>query len=338
MNQKSPKVLVVINSITGGGAEDSAYKVYEELLARGINIRLCVLNRTQSDVIPLEVIALSRVWNAGLVATYRCFKDFKNLVEIEKPNILIAHCELPELFSAFLRNAELRIICVEHTTRPWHRRKPLGALVRIILKLKQAQWVTVTSTSPPIWFGAKKPICIANPVSHSISDSSHLSNAPLVFVGRIRKEKRPEWAIEAAIANKLQIDVYGDGQQLPLLKKKYSKNSTLVKFRGHIRKPWNEINPKALVIVSSEFEGDGLVVVESILNGNPILLLDNKDLRRFNLPNANYFDSQEDLNFKVSVAQKNKIPIFQPSQEIQIRIAEERNLQKIVTLWEKLLK
>ena len=337
MNQQSNKILVVTNSITGGGAEDSAYKVYEELRLRGLNIRFCALNSAPNEIIPEEVVALSRQWKAGILATYRCFRDFAKLVKVEKPNILISHCELPELFSAFLKETEIHIICVEHTTEPWHKRKFLGMVVRLLLKFKHVSWVTVNSSSPQIWLGASNPLYIANPVDFFSSKSKQTLGTPIVFVGRLRKEKRPQWAIAAAVMSNLKINVYGEGPELNSLRKKYAKYDELVDFKGYKKDPWDAIGSDALVIVPSKFEGDGLVVVEAILRQQPILLFDTADLRRFNMPNINYFKNKKELFHKVSLGKMNRFEEYTPSIDMTLEFQEKRNIRRIVDQWEKLL-
>jgi glycosyltransferase involved in cell wall biosynthesis len=332
------KILFVTNSLSGGGAEDSAYAVYSELLNRGAKVKLCVLNSNSNDEIPDGVIALSRQWKSGVFSTYRCFINFKKIIEAEAPEVLVAHCELPEMFCAFVKSRGIKIICVEHTSRPWFRRRALGAVVRLILRSKSAQWVTVSIPPKEIWLGLALPVPIANPVCSPQGFSTMLSDSQIVFIGRLRKEKRPRWAIEAALKNDLKIALYGDGDELSSINESYSMKSSSVAILGFRKNPWKYIKSDALLIVPSEFEGDGLVVVECILRGNPLLVFDNEDLRRFNLPERNYFKSENDLIKKVSMGKIDRFHSLRPPGDLVDLLKHERDIELIGNKWEEILK
>lgn len=331
------KILILTNSLSGGGAEDSAFQVYQRLDKYGLNVKLCVINTVEGESIPDEIYSISREWKSGVLATIMSIKHFKNLFRVLKPEILIIHCELPELFAASLFDRRVKIYCVEHTSRPWHGRKILGMLVRSLLKFLNTHWVTVSSTAPRIWFGDKFPIYIANPSKKSNSGLDKKQEKGIVFIGRLRKEKRPNWAIEAAVTNKYSITLYGDGEELENLKNEFHQDLQLINFMGYIKNPWNEINKDSLIIVSSEFEGDGLVVVEGILNGNPLLLADNRDLRRFNLPNQNYFKTKKDLIEKIKSTNQGKFLQFTVPEQIRCRLEAEREIESVASKWIEIL-
>jgi glycosyltransferase involved in cell wall biosynthesis len=152
----------------------------------------------------------------------------------------------------------------------------------------------------------------------------------------LRQEKRPDWAIEAAIKNGLKIDLYGDGPELDSLRNEFSNSLKLVDFKGYRKDPWKEIASEALIIVPSEFEGDGMVVVEAILSQNPVLLFDNEDLRRFSMPDVNYFKSRKELFHKVSVGKITKFRDYMPSQDLKTELLEKRNISYVADQWEKM--
>ena len=93
------------------------------------------------------------------------------------------------------------------------------------------------------------------------------------------------------------------------------------------------LGEETLIIMPSEYEGDGLVAVEAIINGFPILLADNRDLRRFNLPSKHYFATLDDLKTKISLALIEGNSYFAPPLVKQIEIGTERNLEEIALEW-----
>jgi glycosyltransferase involved in cell wall biosynthesis len=91
------------------------------------------------------------------------------------------------------------------------------------------------------------------------------------------------------------------------------------------------------LVVASEYEGDGIVIVEAILAGLPILLLDNRDLRRFGLSEVNYFKSQSDLEMKLkqSMADCEK---FRVSPEKIAEYKSDRDLTSVTENWLNILR
>jgi len=88
--------------------------------------------------------------------------------------------------------------------------------------------------------------------------------------------------------------------------------------------------------VGSEYEGDGIVVVEAILAGIPLLLRDISDLRRFELSENSYFEDQTDLELKISQAVFNP-ELFRADQKIREKLLKERSLKAVFLQWEELI-
>lgn len=335
------KVLFVVNSFSGGGAENSVMSVTRKLREMGIPVQLCGLNRNSPQDLTDRssgLYLLERRWKSGIVATLRSLLMFRRLLGELQPEILIANCELPELFVAFSAPIKSRIICVEHTSRPWNGRKKMGTLVRKILRFRDVEWVTVSSSKENIWLGAKLPRYIANPVSSVGTANSRVCADPhLTFVGRLRPEKRPEWVIQAGIANATKVELFGDGLLREELESSYSHFLGTVEFHGYVVDPWALTCKNSIVVVPSEYEGDGLVVAEAILRGYPVLLIDNEDLRKFQLPNANYFKDESDLSEKIGQWRRSKGAVFEIPDEYVDSLRTTRGVDSITEQWSKLL-
>jgi len=333
MNEKM--VVFVVNSTTGGGAEVSAMTVYRHLTSLGYNIRIIAINENQfshnekSD----SVIQLGRKWKSGLRDTLLAFISFRKVVEELKPDIVVAHCELPELFCAFMPNFRVKLFAVEHTSRPWDGRKILGWVIRGVLRCRKTVWITVDKSKNKIWLGGRNPIYIPNPASKNEILEPRRILERIAVIGRIREEKRPEWAIDAAIENSIAIAVIGDGDDKSLLMDRYANRDDLVTFYGFIENPWSRLSPDTLIVMPSKFEGDGLVVVEAIINGFPIILADNQDLRRFGLPSQNYFASERELVDKFRQIKELGTNRFEIPKSTVLKIQNERDIRTISTKW-----
>lgn len=301
-NQYKSKIVIVSNALSGGGAEKSMMALHQSFLKNGIRSNLIALN--QSSVLQPTpfVTTLNRKWKSGSIFTFRNFLNFRDLLESIDPELLIINCELPELYGAMLRSRR-KIICVEHTSRPWNRKKFLGFAVRSVLKFKKAKWVTVIKGQQKIWLAGKAFAYIPNPyINQSTKNRKTSDGTSLTFIGGLKENKRPDWVIKAGLNLNLNVQVIGDGALRASLEKEYDKHSSQIKFFGFNPNPWDLVSSESLVIVPSDYEGDGMVVVEAVLSGNPILLRDNPDLRRFGFDEKHYF---YDLGELISIVKKN---------------------------------
>lgn len=333
-------VLIVANSFSGGGAENSMMTLHKAFLGKGITSNFLAINSDGKKPSTISnIYCLDREWHAGIFKTISAMFRFKRKLAEISPDVIIINCELPELFAAFTNVRDSKIICVEHTTKPWLNRRILGRAVRGILQIKQSKWVTVVSDRNSIWAIKAVPNQIPNPFSLNISTAANYPTNKLkgiVYIGRFRREKRPEWAIQAAIETQLPINLFGDGEIFLELKAKYLKNQSVV-FNGYVENPWELLSEDVLIVAPSEFEGDGLVVVEAIIRRKPIALAENSDFRRFKLPDLNYFNSVGELVTKINDAKKHSFVNLTPSKRISSELEQSRDIDAVVAKWKNLL-
>ncbi len=326
--------MIVSNSITGGGAEISMMRLFLALRNKNFLVSLCALNEDGITRNPAQgMVVIGRSWGAGPLGTLRNLRKFRQHLKQEKPDIMLVNCELPELYVSLCASKGSNLIIVEHTSRPWNGRRSLGFIVRSILLLRRARWVTVSRDRYPIWPYSIDPIFIPN--AH-VQDNSSIpaDSAELVFVGRLNHGKHPEVVAEAARLTNSTADFFGDGPDLGNLKQKYDDSQ--IRFHGFIENPWRKISPTSLVIVASEYEGDGMNVIEAVANGNPILLADNSDLRRFNFPEGNYFKSLDELTSKIWDSKRVGTKPLKLPHSIRTKLLEEREPNKVSEQWIKL--
>ena len=325
-------VLMVTNSISGGGAEISMLRLFRTLKTIGVNINLCVINDQISKSIANEgVTSMGREWSSGATSTIRALLRFRRYLEFSRPQIVVINCELPELFVAITAPRKIRIIAVEHTSKPWYRRRLLGFMVRYGLQVRGCSWVTVSRECPPVWPYNLKPRFIPNTHLPEVTKAKNLLPSDLVFVGRLNYEKHPEIAARAAVMAGCTLKIFGDGPDYEKIKK--SSPPSLVKLLGFIENPWSQISSESILIVPSEFEGDGMIVVEAISNNNPVLLADNSDLRRFKFPERNYFVDTSDLVSKILAAKKLGIGELRINKNQRDIILQERNASTVARQW-----
>lgn len=336
---KDKSIVFVVNSTSGGGAEVSAMTIFRELISVGYNVKVIAINQNQfrRDRESDSIIELGRRWKDGPFGTFSALIDFRRMLRKFSPELVVAHCELPEMFCAFMPISRTKLFAVEHTSNPWAGRKILGWLIRMILKYRQTEWITVNKSREKIWPFGTYPIYIANPASKNLILDPQRIPETIAFIGRLREEKRPHWAINAAIENGIAIAVVGEGDYKPILMEEYANHQGLVNFYGFMENPWSLLSPDTLIVMPSEFEGDGLVAVEAIINGFPIVLANNQDLRRFELPVENYFTTEIELIEILNKVKEFGTQNFAIPKSIITNTQNERDIRTIAAEWVRVL-
>ncbi len=328
---------IISNSIGGGGAEKSMMMLHDSFLNSGVKSNLIALNKsTDQKTLPF-VIELSRKWSSGPISTWCNFLEFRKSIKVINPDVLILNCELPELYGALLI-FKGKLICVEHTTKPWSGKLLLGVIVRLLLKSKKAEWVTVVKNQKKVWIGGTVVAHVPNPYfDRSSKNMATGQESTLTFIGGLKRNKHPEWVIETGLELNLPVQIFGDGVLRSEIKNKYLRYLNQIKMFGFKSNPWDFISSNSLVIVPSDYEGDGMVIVEAVLSGNPILLRDNIDLRRFGFEDKHYFKDLEDL---ILIVKRNLDTSFIELVVSQAKVNElqaSRSLQRITLDWLVLL-
>lgn len=341
---KAMKVAILLNSLSGGGAE-KAMKVLSLELSKLQDLVIIGINKSKSDGIPIisEHYEIERHNRSNLFHTLLAMLKFFHLIRRVKPTHIIVNCALSELFS-LLAPASCKLVVVEHVNPAWEGRRILGYCVRKILANKASKLVAVSSHL--IFSHSSRSIDLvlenAQPMEELLDlrmgndEFENLTVESLAFVGRlINPQKRPEFALQIAQASKLPITFYGTGPEMAKLELLAKSTSTVASFKGFQSDVWKDINKNCLTVVTSLYEGDGLVVVEAILMNRPIALIDIPEFRRFKLHSNTYFSSYDD--FARYLLLKPPIKKFLPSAEAREFLLSERNPRVLALKWNSLL-
>jgi glycosyltransferase involved in cell wall biosynthesis len=118
-----------------------------------------------------------------------------------------------------------------------------------------------------------KTYVISNPINlpSDEQETAHSDSAKLLVVGRISREKGVHLACEAARRTNTPLTVIGEGDQKPALQQHYPE----VEFKGwlsaaDIQKEM--LRSTALVFPSTWYETQGLVVLEALSAGLPVIV------------------------------------------------------------------
>jgi len=338
------KLLFITNSLTGGGAERSANVIADELFQRGMDVHLAPINQGPHDLVDprCKIHEMNRRWDSNFLTVFVTYFRLQVLVWRIKPTHLVLHCDLPELFGAFLIG-NFKIIAVEHSSQPWAQRRILGLMTRKILRIRSTIWIAV-SDHLKIW-GLKEraDFVISNPIPTEIllrstgpGDSTAISIQRLVFIGRLSLEKNPEVVVRLAHQTKLSVLFVGDGYLRENLNDLSDELGVVSSFVGQQINPWDHCNNSDIIVVPSKFEGDGLVVVEAIAQGFPVLLAKIPDLLRFQLPSQNYASDVGNFASRIESYRNNRAGLVAPD-SIRDSLVRSRHPVNCADAWHAVL-
>jgi len=334
--------MIVTNSLTGGGAERSMNLLSNEFTKQGWEVLVVTANSGPEDLVRL--VGESYCLNRNKLASQQVFSVFKAvwrfnfIVKKWNPDVVILNCDFPELLGA-TTFGNFSIFVVEHSSKPWGKHPLMGRVVRKVLRYRNSIWVGV-SNHLTIWPRKESAsYTIENPIINMRDSSVNCSSQMLkrlVFIGRLSPEKGALEFLKIVESANVEALVIGDGAMKLELEAKASHFEARAQFTGQVLDPWNLICDGDLLIVPSKFEGDGLVVLEAIREGVPLLLSDIQDLRRFNFPTTNYCDSVASFIEKIErySTQLNSLKIAEEDARL---ILEARGVREICDKWIKIL-
>ena len=331
------RIFVISNSISGGGAERSSNLFSNLMSNHGHKVFLQTIRPSDDDLIqigvPYSCLNLKRTRNP--LTLIRAVNLLQKSARNFNPTHIIINCELPEFLSIFIRSKS-KLYVVEHTTKPWQFMPILGRVVRAILKYKKVKWVSVSSNQA-IWMGPKFPdFIIPNLISsegnslHALPKDCKISR--LVFIGRFTAEKNPMVVCQVSADLKLPALFIGSGILKEQIHTKCKELGVDFMINNFVPNPWSFVKPGDVVVVPSLWEGDGLVVLEALGLGVPILVSDNSDLRRLNLPEVNYFKDSNDCVDRIRAYISCAVNLSVPRNTVS-DILEKRSAQNIYSLW-----
>jgi len=337
--KKKIDYLFLTNSLSGGGAERAINIAVNEIAKKSDSVGLLVINDGPQDFYAPKVptFEVKRKWQGGAYSLLIAYIKTYFLVIRIQPKILILNCDLPEFLGAFLFGS-WKIVAVEHVPKPWSERLALGRIIRKVLRFRKISWVVVSDHLSPWLNSDLQKTHIPNSISENEEPGSKLISCGnvierLVFIGRLTEnQKQPQWMLDISEYTDIPVRFYGDG----LFKDKLVSNARArnlnAKFCGFVTNPWNEISKGDLLVVPSAWEGDGLVVVEALSRGVPILLNSVDDLKRFGLQEKHYCISTQEFALRIT-EYKNNLEFLVADSEIANQILAKRKPEIVAIKW-----
>jgi glycosyltransferase involved in cell wall biosynthesis len=117
--------------------------------------------------------------------------------------------------------------------------------------------------------------------TETINDGSNSTEKPrFIFIGRLSKQKQVDHILEAISLfpedMNVELEIIGDGDQRQPLENIAAKlpQRHKILFRGAVNDPWKDRKRPAVLILSSLYEGYGMVLIEAKKRGIPCITYD----------------------------------------------------------------
>ena len=141
--------------------------------------------------------------------------------------------------------------------------------------------VVMTKQDMEAWKGINDLVLIPNPLPFTASRLSPLKEKTAISVGRLSKEKGYDLLIEAwsIVAEKYPdwiLNIYGEGPERVNLEKqikKYNLEKNIF-LKGATSDVQNKYQESSFFISSSRYEGFGIVIIEAMSCGLPVIAFD----------------------------------------------------------------
>lgn len=230
---------------------------------------------------------LYRAWLAHVVAQLRAEAGGP-----ERPVVIV--CESRQLGELLVPFAEpgVRIVHTIHTahTEPPHTPDaPLNALwtrwFAVMDAFDAIVWPTPSQAAAVARrFGERGTFAVVpHPAEPVAARAAAAARTPgrVVMLNRLAPGKRVDHAIRAfsGVAAEMpdaRLDIYGDGPSRTELEALIGELGLRgrVTLRGHVTEASDELDDAALLLLTTAFEGQGLVVVEALSHGCPVISYD----------------------------------------------------------------
>lgn len=214
-------------------------------------------------------------------------REIRRIVKDYKPDILHATDYRASVICAM---AKTKVILIEHLhNNPlWLKKININALMFLYAGMKANQILTVSESIRKEYvfsrFISKKIICVDNPVSRKeiLSKVENVNKSKLYdicCVGRLTIQKKPLRFL--SIIEKLHREFpdikvcwVGDGELLDECEKNLENQGLedIVKFLGYKKNPYVIMNQSRIFMLTSAWEGFGLVAFEALSLGLPCVV------------------------------------------------------------------
>jgi glycosyltransferase involved in cell wall biosynthesis len=293
MNTLSMQPVQIIPSFAGYGADKLVADLHKSFLQRRVHSHIISLMKGRLPGIPfVDSLGLEKPYHPK--AVFCLVKKLKEIVKQEpaRPILLHTHltpCQVYVPLAARIAGLSVPLLTTEHSTNNRRRAAAFGKFFDQKLYKHYGHVVCISEgvkDSMNHWLPeiGSKLITIPNGVNIDDFDIASRpdqnSECPIIIsVGRLQKMKNYQVAINACALLKdlnFEYHILGDGVEKPALRKLIEEKglANKVKLLGFQSSVAKHLSQSNIFLLTSQWEGFGLVVVEAMASGLPVVVSD----------------------------------------------------------------
>lgn len=274
------RVLHILNTSSYSGAENVVINIIKCLpldfecayVSMDGSIRI-ILEKSKIEFLPIKKATIN---------------EMRRVVALFNPDIIHAHDYTTSIICAISR-LKVPVISHLHNNSPWIKSLHPYSFIYWLSTMKYIKVITVSeSILHEYVFGSfliSKAVVMQNPIdrnsiiSKSIqSNRDYTGNFNIVFLGRMSEAKNPFRFIKI-ISNlrkslpNISVAIIGDGELLDECKKMVKRLDLqdVITFTGFLENPYSILAKSKVLCMTSKWEGFGLVAVEALCLGVPVV-------------------------------------------------------------------
>ena len=295
------KITIVIDSLTGGGAQRAAVLLLQGLMARDHRVSLVTIYGEEADFyqlppgvprIALAVAGASPTVIAAIRNNIHRFRSVRQAIAATDPEVVISFLDKVNVLTLIASWGQKYPILISEQNDPsqnkigrmWHR------LRRIVYP-----WATqVVSCSQGVdrnwhWLAPQKRAVIYNPLALTTQTAADVElpsplnpeNKTIVAMGRLTPQKGFDLLLDAfariaSVHPDWQLLILGEGElreELEAQKDRLGLQNR-VAMPGIVSDPFPLLKKCDLFVLSSRYEGFGNVIIEAMACGLPVIATD----------------------------------------------------------------
>jgi len=293
--------MIVIHSLSGGGAERVAVEMCDYWLRQGCRVTLVTQSGPESDVYPvpegvercaLGLAGASQGTLGGLVANARRVMALRRLIRKQRPNVVLGMMTTASVLAvAAARRLPCRVIATEHTHPPAQGLSPMWEKLRR-WAYPRAHAVVALTAGTAAWLEENVPgaqvTVIPNAVRWPMEASEPVVPPPprggrrrLLAVGRLHPHKGFDVLLRAfaqLVGHYPDWDlvILGDGDEREALWEQIEAHNLAdrVSLPGRVGNLSDWYADADLYVLSSRVEGLSNTLIEAMASGLPVVAFD----------------------------------------------------------------
>lgn len=273
-------VLHILNTSSFSGAENVAITIIEGFKAAHADIRSVYVSLDGSirDVLDKRGIEFEPIVRLSR-------REIRRVIRKYRPDVIHAHDFTASIISA-LSTFRIPVISHIHNNSPWLKKVGKNSLVYGLSCLRYKKMLGVSpSVFDEFVFGRlfkRKSQVIGNPVSTAsiverAAMAEHREGYDVVFIGRLSEAKNPKLFVDVIDEIRKRCPVravmLGDGEMRGEIEAQIEEKGLgdVITLGGFVDNPYGILSESRLLLMTSSWEGYGLVAVEALSLGKPVV-------------------------------------------------------------------